>query len=257
MSGHDEALAGRKPFNDLHPVALDDAEPHGARPGDAVLLHENDAFAALVLDGEKRHRQGAFDLSYLRCIPNMVVMAPADENECRQMLYTALTLEQPAAVRYPRGQGPGVRQAKEMRALPVGRAKVRRQGTGELAILVFGTLLASCEDVAERLDATLVNMRFVKPLDERLVLDLAHRVSAFVTVEENVIAGGAGSAVNELLAAHGVQRPVLNIGIPDRFIEHGSRKDCLVAAGLDRAGIEAAILRWHARPPVPAAASSA
>ncbi|HSN72154.1 MAG TPA: 1-deoxy-D-xylulose-5-phosphate synthase [Steroidobacteraceae bacterium] len=209
-----------------------------------------------LVGGDGATHQGSFDLSFLRCVPNMVVMAPADENECRQMLYTALTLEQPAAVRYPRGQGTGATQVEQMTALPVGRAQVRRAGKSGLVILVFGTLLASCESIADRLDATLVNMRFVKPLDEDLVLELAERARAFVTVEENVVAGGAGSAVNELLVANGIQLPVLNIGIPDRFIEHGSRDDCLVAAGLDRAGIESAILRWPARP-VQAAVSGA
>src|ERR1700722_830170 len=153
--------------------------------------------------------QGSYDLSYLRCIPNMVVMAPADENECRQMLYTATTLDTPSAVRYPRGAGPGVPVVTQMTALPVGRAQVRREGRSGLALLVFGTLLDSVQKVAERLDATLVNMRFIKPLDEDLVIELAGQLRAFVTVEENSVAGGAGSAVAELISLEGLQLPLL------------------------------------------------
>jgi len=201
-----------------------------------------------LVGGDGATHQGSFDISYLRCVPNIVVMAPADENECRQMLYTALSLKQPVAVRYPRGQGPGVAIDGEMHALPLGKADTRREGRSGLVLLAFGAMVPTCVPIADQLDATLVNMRFVKPLDGQLVLQLAERASAFVTIEENVVAGGAGSAVNELLAANGVQLPVLNIGIPDRFIEHGSRGDCLAAAGLDRAGIEAAILRWPSRP---------
>ena len=190
--------------------------------------------------------QGSYDLSFLRCIPNMVIMAPADENECRQMLYTATTLAGPSAVRYPRGTGPGVPIAAEMTAIPLGRALVRREGRSGLAILVFGTLLESARKIAERLDATLVNMRFVKPLDEETVLNVATRHRAIITVEENAVMGGAGSAVGEALVAAGVQIPLLHIGIPDRFIEHGSRDTCLAAAGLDAAGLAATVDRWWA-----------
>jgi 1-deoxy-D-xylulose-5-phosphate synthase len=190
--------------------------------------------------------QGSYDLTFLRCIPNMVIMAPADEHECREMLYTATTLSSPSAVRYPRGTGPGVAVAAEMTALPVGRGQVRREGRSGLAILAFGTLVESARSVAERLDATLVNMRFVKPLDEKLVISLAARHRAIITIEENAIIGGAGSGVGELLASHGVQLPLLHIGIPDRFIEHGSRDTCLAAAGLDHAGLTASVERWWA-----------
>jgi 1-deoxy-D-xylulose-5-phosphate synthase len=190
--------------------------------------------------------QGAYDLSYLRCIPNTVIMAPADENECRQMLYTASTLTGPALVRYPRGTGPGVPVAAEMTALPVGKAQLRREGKSGLAILAFGALVAPAQQVAEALDATLVNMRFVKPLDEDLVVALARRHRALVTVEENATQGGAGSAVGELLASDGLLIPLLALGIPDRFIEHGSREGCLVAAGLDTASLRASIERWWA-----------
>jgi 1-deoxy-D-xylulose-5-phosphate synthase len=189
--------------------------------------------------------QGSYDLSYLRCIPNMVVMAPADENECRQMLYTATTLSSPAAVRYPRGSGPGVPIVQEMTAVPVGRAQMRREGRSGLAILVFGTLLDSVTRIAERLDATLVNMRFIKPLDEEMIIAVASRHHALVTVEENAIQGGAGSAVAELLlASDRLEIPLLQLGIPDRFIEHGSRDSCLKAAGLDAASLSSAIERW-------------
>ncbi|MEA3151997.1 MAG: 1-deoxy-D-xylulose-5-phosphate synthase [Gammaproteobacteria bacterium] len=190
--------------------------------------------------------QGSYDLSFLRCIPNMVIMAPADENECRQMLYTGTTLSSPSAIRYPRGTGPGVPIAAEMTALPVGRGVIKREGRNGLAILVFGTLLESSRKIAERLDATLVNMRFVKPLDEALVMSVASRHRAIVTVEENAIMGGAGSAVGEALVAAGVQIPLLHVGIPDKFIEHGSRDTCLAAAGLDLANLTATIDRWWA-----------
>ncbi len=188
--------------------------------------------------------QGSYDLSFLRCIPNMVVMTPADENECRQMLYTGTTLSCPSAVRYPRGTGPGVPVVAEMTALPVGRGQMRREGRSGLAILVFGTLLESARKIAERLDATLINMRFVKPLDDALVIGVAARHRAIVTIEENAIMGGAGSAVGEVLAAAGVQIPMLQLGIPDRFIEHGSRDTCLAAAGLDLAGLTASVDQW-------------
>jgi 1-deoxy-D-xylulose-5-phosphate synthase len=197
-----------------------------------------------LVGGDGATHQGAFDLSYLRCVPNMVVMAPADENECRQMLYTAVTLDGPAAVRYPRGPGPGVAIETLMRAVPIGKAEVRREGRSGLAILAFGTMVAAVTDVAERLDATLVNMRFVKPLDTELVIRMAARHESLVTVEENVLAGGAGAAVLEVLAAGGYLRPVLQLGLPDRFIEHGSRADNLAAAGLDPAALMAAIERW-------------
>src|SRR5580698_6802309 len=188
--------------------------------------------------------QGSYDLSFLRCIPNLVIMAPSDENECRQMLYTATTLGVPAVVRYPRGTGSGAAIATQMTALPLGRAQVRREGRSGLALLVFGTLLESAQKIADRLDATLVNMRFVKPLDENLVIELATRHRAMVTIEENAVAGGVGTAVGEVLACRGMPLPHLQLGIPDRFIEHGSRDSCLAAAGLDAAGLSASIERW-------------
>jgi 1-deoxy-D-xylulose-5-phosphate synthase len=188
--------------------------------------------------------QGSYDLSFLRCIPNMIIMAPADENECRQMLYTGTTLTSPSAIRYPRGAGPGATISAEMTALPVGQAQLRREGRCGLAILAFGALVDSAQKIAERLDATLVNMRFVKPLDEKMVLSIAGRHRAIITIEENAIIGGAGAGVGELLAAAGVQISMLHIGIPDRFIEHGTRDTCLARAGLDLAGLTASVDQW-------------
>ncbi len=188
--------------------------------------------------------QGSYDLSFMRCIPNMVIMAPADENECRQMLYTATTVQGPAAVRYPRGTGPGVPLEKDMRALPIGKGEIRREGRSGLALLAFGPMLQNALTIGEQLDATVVNMRFIKPIDEALILDIARRHSAIVTIEENAVQGGAGSAVAEVLAAEGVTLPLMQIGIPDRFIEHGSRETCLAAAGLDAASLEAGVERW-------------
>jgi 1-deoxy-D-xylulose-5-phosphate synthase len=190
--------------------------------------------------------QGSYDLSFLRCIPNMVIMAPADENECRQMLYTGTTLNSPSVIRYPRGTGPGAPIAAEMTALPIGQAQLRREGRSGLAILAFGALVDPAQKIAERLDATIVNMRFVKPLDERLVLSLAERHGAIITIEENAAIGGAGAGVGELLAAAGLQVPMLHIGIPDRFIEHGTRDTCLARAGHDLAGLTASVDEWWA-----------
>jgi len=188
--------------------------------------------------------QGAYDISFLRCIPNMVLMAPADEDECRQMLYTGTTLTGPSAVRYPRGVGDGTPPVAQMSALPVGRGVIRREGGSGLALLVFGTLLSPALKLAERLDATVVNMRFIKPLDLDLLLAIAARHRALVTLEENAVAGGAGAAIAEALAAAGVMIPLQLIGIPDEFIEHGSRNDCLVAAGLDPVGLARRIEPW-------------
>ena len=190
---------------------------------------------------------GSFDFAYMRCLPNLVLMAPADENECRQMLFTGLNLKRPAAVRYPRGRGPGVKIEKSMHALAIGKAEVRRRGK-KLAILAFGPMVEAARATAEALDATLVNMRFVKPLDEALLLELAGSHARFVTVEDHAVAGGAGSAVNEFFAVNDITLPVLNIGIPDQFIEHGSREECLKMAGLDADGIRAAADTWLAKP---------
>jgi 1-deoxy-D-xylulose-5-phosphate synthase len=183
---------------------------------------------------------GSFDLSYLRCIPNMTVMAPADENECRQMLYTAMQLNSPSAVRYPRGTGPGVAISREMRALPIGKGELRRTGK-RVAILAFGSMLAPVLVAGELLDATVVNMRFVKPLDEELILRLAREHALLVTVEENTVQGGAGSAVAECLQQHGIVIPLLQLGLPDRFIEQGEHTQMLADCGLDASGLIASV----------------
>ena len=184
---------------------------------------------------------GSFDLSYLRCLPNMTVMTPADENECRQMLYTAFQMNTPAAVRYPRGTGPGVAVQKEMVALPVGKGELRRDGQGDVAILAFGSMLAPALAVAGEFDAAVANMRFVKPLDVELLRRLVARHRLLVTVEENVVMGGAGSAVLEALQAEGLTVAVLQLGLPDRFVEQGDPALQLASVGLDAAGIAHAI----------------
>lgn len=185
---------------------------------------------------------GSFDLGFMRCIPNMVIMAPADEDECRQMLYTGFRHKGPAAVRYPRGRGPGVAVNRQMTQIPLGQSKRVRQGHN-IAILAFGSMVEPCRVVAERLDATLINMRFVKPLDREAILAAAAAHELLVTVEENAIAGGAGSGVNEVLAAEGQAAAMLIIGLADTFIPHGTREQCLHLAGLDVKGITARIVR--------------
>ena len=199
---------------------------------------------------------GSFDLSYLRCIPNMVVMAPADEDECRRMLTTGFLHEGPAAVRYPRGSGSGLAPSRELATLPIGKADVRRRGHG-IALLAFGAMVAPCVGVADALDATLVNMRFIKPLDQALLLELAGSHAALVTIEDNAIAGGAGSAVSECLNAHGVQVPLLQLGLADGFLDHASREELLANEGLDTAGIEAAVRKRFAALIPPAQVRSA
>ncbi len=195
-------------------------------------------------DGPTHH--GAFDLSYLRCIPNLTVMTPSDENECRQMLYTAFRLGAPCAVRYPRGSGPGTPVEHEMHELPIGRGEVKRQGQG-IALLAFGSMVRPALEAAEQLsvsgalNVTVASMRFVKPLDEALVADLAASHQRLVTIEENVIPGGAGDAVLECLARRQIQVPVLQLGLPDRFVEHGDPALLLKECGLDRDGLLRAI----------------
>ncbi|MGD8689826.1 MAG: 1-deoxy-D-xylulose-5-phosphate synthase, partial [Gammaproteobacteria bacterium] len=239
------ACEGMKPVVAIYSTFLQrayDQLVHDVALQDLPVLFAIDR--AGLVGGDGATHAGSFDLSYLRCIPNMVVMAPADENECRQMLYTGFTLDRPAAVRYPRGQGPGVQPAEAMTALPVGRAEVRRTGR-EIAILGFGAMVPVCEGVAERLNASLVNMRFVKPLDEQLIREMAESHDALITVEDNAIQGGAGSAVSEALQSMGIRIPVLTVGLPDRFGDHGSREECLSAVGLDEAGVERQIRAWR------------
>jgi 1-deoxy-D-xylulose-5-phosphate synthase len=175
---------------------------------------------------------GAYDLSYLRCIPNMLIMAPSDENETRQLLYTGYQFKGPAAVRYPRGTGTGAVIDKTMTALPIGKGLVKREGSN-VAILNFGTLLGSALQAGEQLDATVADMRFVKPLDQELILELANSHDLLVTLEENSIAGGAGSAVSEFLAEQAVVMPILQLGLPDQFIDHANHQQQLAMVGLD------------------------
>ncbi len=193
---------------------------------------------------------GAYDIAYLRCLPNFSVIAPADENECRQALTTAYRQNHPVAVRYPRGAGAGVAVQPELSELPFGKGELRRRGAGgaalgvpRIAMLAFGTLLYPALEAAERLDATVANMRFVKPLDLGLLLELARDHDALVTIEEGCVMGGAGSAVLEALAAAGVEVPVLTLGLPDVFVEHGDPAKLLALCGLDAAGIEQAVIK--------------
>jgi 1-deoxy-D-xylulose-5-phosphate synthase len=200
---------------------------------------------------------GNLDLSYLRCVPNMVVMAPADENECRQMLSTGHHHEGPAAVRYPRGTGPGAAIQPNLDTLPIGKAELRRRGS-RIALLAFGAIVPAAQQVGEALGLTVVNMRFVKPLDRALILELAKTHEGFVTLEDNVVAGGAGSGVAELLADAGIAMPILHLGLPDEFQHHASREQLLAEAGLDVDGIRAAVLkRWPALVSAPPAARAA
>lgn len=198
-----------------------------------------------IVGADGQTHQGAFDLSFLRCIPDMVVMTPSDENECRQMLYTGYHYSNgPCAVRYPRGSGTGA-TLEPLASLPIGKGVVKRQGE-KIAILNFGTLLPEAAAVADKLNATLVDMRFVKPLDTALILQLAGEHDALVTLEENAIMGGAGGGVNEVLMAHRRAVPVLNIGLPDYFIPQGTQEEIRADLGLDAAGIEAKIRDWLA-----------
>jgi 1-deoxy-D-xylulose-5-phosphate synthase len=193
---------------------------------------------------------GAFDIPYIRCVPNMSLLAPADEAECRQALSAAFRQDHPVAVRYPRGSGIGAAAGTDLAELPWGKAELRRSagkahpaGGPRIAILAFGPLLYPALQAADVLDATVVNMRFVKPLDEDMVREVARTHQAIVTVEEGCVMGGAGSAVAECLAAHGLNLPLLQLGLPDRIIEHGDPHKLLSLCGLDAAGIEQAVLK--------------
>jgi 1-deoxy-D-xylulose-5-phosphate synthase len=193
-----------------------------------------------LVGGDGATHNGAFDYAYLRTVPNMVLMAPSDENECRQMLYTAFMLNGPAAVRYPRGSGTGIEIAKKMTAIPLGKGEIRRRGK-RIALLAFGSMLQPALQAAEALDATVANMRFVKPLDAELVKELANTHDLLVTVEEHQVMAGAGSAVCELLSKEGINKQVLMLGLPDRFVDHGDPARLLSTVGLDAAGIQNSI----------------
>jgi len=251
------ACEGAKPVVAIYSTFLQrgyDQLVHDVAIQDLDVLFAIDRGGVVGPDGATH--AGNLDLSYLRCVPNMVVMAPADENECRQMLTTGFAFQGPAAVRYPRGTGPGVAVQPTLDTLPIGKAELRRRGE-RIALLAFGALVPAAEQVGADLGLTVVNMRFVKPLDRALLLDLAKTHQGFVTLEDNVVAGGAGSGVAELLAGEGITMPLLHLGLPDAFQHHGSREQLLAEAGLDVAGIRTALLsRWPelARAPVQSAA---
>ncbi|HUA80045.1 MAG TPA: 1-deoxy-D-xylulose-5-phosphate synthase [Dyella sp.] len=235
------ACEGAKPVVAIYSTFLQRAYDQTIH--DVALQNLDVTFAidrAGVVGPDGATHAGSFDLSFLRCLPNMVIMTPSDEDECRSMLTTGFHHSGPAAIRYPRGSGPGVAVRKALDTLPLGKADVRRRGR-RLAILSFGAMLAPAMQIAAEIDATLVNMRFVKPLDEALIIELAKSHDAFVTLEDNAVAGGAGAGVAECLAARGVTLPILHLGLPDVYLEHGSREEVLSAAGLDLPGIRKAI----------------
>ncbi|MDQ3028245.1 MAG: 1-deoxy-D-xylulose-5-phosphate synthase [Pseudomonadota bacterium] len=235
------AVEGRKPVVAIYSTFLQRAYDqliHDVALQNLPVLFALDRGGLVGADGPTHH--GAFDHSYLRAIPNLTVMAPSDENECRQMLFTGFGLNGPSAVRYPRGAGPGVELRKEMKALAVGRGEVRREGK-RVAILAFGSMLAPALEAGEALNATVANMRFVKPIDRELAFKLATTHDVIVTVEESVIAGGAGSAVAEALAADGLAVAILMLGLPDAFVEHGDPQQLIADCGLDAAGIVRAV----------------
>jgi len=239
------ACEGAKPVVAIYSTFLQrayDQLVHDVAIQDLDVLFAVDRGGVVGPDGATH--AGNLDLSFLRCVPNMVVMAPADENECRQLLTTGYRHVGPAAVRYPRGTGPGVAVQPTLDTLPIGKAQLRREGH-RIALLAFGAIVPAAEKVGEDLGLTVVNMRFVKPLDRELILSLAKTHDGFVTLEDNVVAGGAGSGVTELLSAEGIAMPMLHLGLPDAFQHHASREDLLAEAGLDGAGIRAAVLaRW-------------
>ena len=239
------ACEGAKPVVAIYSTFLQrgyDQLVHDVAIQDLDVLFAIDRGGVVGPDGATH--AGNLDLSYLRCVPNMLVMAPADENECRQMLSTGFEHQGPAAVRYPRGTGPGVAVSPSLDTLPIGKAELRRRGS-RIALLAFGAIVPAAQQVGEELGLTVVNMRFVKPLDRALVLELAKTHEGFVTLEDNVVAGGAGSGVAELLAAENIAMPILHLGLPDAFQHHASREDLLAEAGLDAAGIRASLLnRW-------------
>ncbi|WP_312708130.1 1-deoxy-D-xylulose-5-phosphate synthase [Stenotrophomonas sp.] len=239
------ATQGGKPVVAIYSTFLQrayDQLVHDVAIQDLDVLFAIDRAGVVGPDGATH--AGNLDLSFLRCVPNMVVMAPSDEAECRKMLSTGLQHPGPAAVRYPRGSGTGIAAGTDLATLPIGKGELRVQGS-RIALLAFGSTVTAAEQVGRELGLSVVNMRFIKPLDRELVLAMAAQHEGLVTVEDNVVAGGAGSAVGELLNAEGVLRPILHLGLPDAFQHHASREDLLAEAGIDAAGIRAAVLkRW-------------
>lgn len=252
------ATQGGKPVVAIYSTFLQrayDQLVHDVAIQDLDVLFAIDRAGVVGPDGATH--AGNLDLSFLRCVPNLVVMAPSNEAECRQMLSTGLQHPGPAAVRYPRGTGTGVAAGSDLSTLPIGKGELRLQGS-RIALLAFGSTVAAAEQVGRELGLSVVNMRFIKPLDRELVLAMAAGHEGLVTIEDNVVAGGAGSGVGELLNAEGVLRPILHLGLPDSYQHHASREDLLAEAGIDAAGIRAAVLkRWPqlaaATPPLSAA----
>ncbi|WP_445390934.1 1-deoxy-D-xylulose-5-phosphate synthase [Stenotrophomonas pavanii] len=239
------ATQGGKPVVAIYSTFLQrayDQLVHDVAIQDLDVLFAIDRAGVVGPDGATH--AGNLDLSFLRCVPNLVVMAPSNEAECRQMLSTGLQHPGPAAVRYPRGTGTGVAAGNNLSTLPIGKGELRLQGS-RIALLAFGSTVAAAEQVGRELGLSVVNMRFIKPLDRELVLSIAAQHEGLVTIEDNVVAGGAGSGVGELLNAEGVLRPILHLGLPDSYQHHASREDLLAEAGIDAAGIRAAVLkRW-------------
>jgi 1-deoxy-D-xylulose-5-phosphate synthase len=240
------ACEGLKPVCAIYSTFLQrgyDQLIHDVAIQNLPVLFALDRGGLVGADGATHH--GAFDFSFLRCIPNLVVMAPSDENECRRMLATGLSLQQPSAVRYPRGTGSGIACEAEARPLAVGKGRILREAHGRrrprVAILAFGAMVQTALEAADIFDAVVADMRFVKPLDTELILELANENDLLVTLEDNARLGGAGSAVNEVLVAQHHTVPVLNLGLPDQFVEHGTREELLAQCGLDTAGIQRAI----------------
>ena len=245
------AAEGMKPVVAIYSTFLQrgyDQLIHDVAIQNLPVLFALDRGGLVGADGATHH--GAFDLSYLRCIPNIAVIAPSDENECRRLLTTAFQHHGPAAVRYPRGAGIGAPVERDLRGLPFGKAEVRRESSARagarIAILAFGPVLHPALAAAAKFDATVVDMRFVKPLDLESIERIARTHDALVTVEENAVKGGAGSGCAEALAEMGIVKPILHLGLPDVYLEHGSREEVLSMAGLDLPGIRRAI---HARFP--------
>lgn len=232
-----QACQGGKPVVAIYSTFLQRAYDqliHDVAVQDLDVLFALDRAGLVGPDGPTH--AGSFDHSFLACIPNMLIMAPADENECRQMLTTGYHYKGPAAVRYPRGKGPGIAVSEALTELEIGKSEIRHQG-GRIAILAWGSMVTPAVEVGKKLGATVINMRFVKPLDEAIILEMAKTHDVFVTIEENAISGGAGSAVNNFLQAKQILMPVLNLGLPDAFIEQGTREELLTECGLDSQGI--------------------
>lgn len=239
------ACEGRKPVVAIYSTFLQRAYDqliHDVALQNLPVMMAIDRAGLVGADGATHH--GAFDLSYLLCLPNLVVMTPSDENECRQMLYTAYQHEGPAAVRYPRGSGPGVVPQAKMQALPIGKAEIKRQGK-DIALLAFGSMVTPALEAGEKLGATVVNMRFAKPLDEACIANMAASHRVLVTIEENAVIGGVGAEVSRIIDALPNRPRILRLGLPDRFIDHGDQNQLLAEAGLDRDGILTAIERLN------------